>query len=71
MVLCRALIMPTVQFDARGAIRVGGNVSSNLFVFYIGSANDQEFGYRAVVLLPSGTTQIWTGPAGGPWQQIS
>src|SRR6266446_3872658 len=61
----------TVQFDARGAIRVGGNVSSNLFVFYIGSANDQEFGYRAVVLLPSGTTQIWTGPAGGPWQQIS
>jgi hypothetical protein len=61
----------TVTFDARGAIRVGGAVSPSMFVFYIGSANDQEFGYRAVVLLPSGVTQIWTGPAGGPWQQSS
>ena len=61
----------TVAFDARGAIRVGGAVSPLVFVFYFGSANDQEFGYRAVVLLPSGVTQIWTGPAGGPWQQFS
>jgi type II secretory pathway pseudopilin PulG len=60
-----------VRFDARGAIRVGGNVSSNMFVFYFGSATDQEFGYRAVVLLPSGATQIWTASAGGPWQQLA
>ena len=58
-----------VTFDARGAIRFGG--PPLVFVFYFGSANDQEFGYRAVVLLPSGVTQIWTGPAGGPWQQFS
>ena len=58
-----------VQFDARGAIRVGGAVF--VFVFYFGSATDQEFGYRAVVLLPSGTTQVWTAPTGGPWQQLS
>src|SRR6266849_1418641 len=55
----------TVKFDARGAIRVGGNVSSSVFVFYIGSAADPEFGYRAVILLPSGSTQIWTAPKGG------
>jgi len=61
----------TVQFDARGAIRVGGAVSPSVFVFYFGSAADQEFGYRAVVLLPSGATQMWTAPAGGPWQQFA
>ncbi len=61
----------SVTFDSRGAIRVGGVISSNVDVFYIGNATDPEFGYRAVVLLPSGTTQIWTAPGGGPWQQIS
>ena len=61
----------SVTFDARGSIRVGGNVSTSVFVFYIGSTSDPEFGFRAVILLPSGSTQIWTAPNGGPWQQIS
>lgn len=60
----------TVTFDARGAIRVGGNVSSSIFVFYIGSTNDPDPGYRAVILLPAGTTQIWSAPSAGPWQQV-
>lgn len=60
----------SVTFDARGAIRVAGNVSPSVFVFYIASAADPEFGYRAVILLPSGSTQIWTAPNGGTWQQI-
>jgi prepilin-type N-terminal cleavage/methylation domain-containing protein len=61
----------SVTFDARGAIRVGGNVSASVFVFYLGNVGDPEFGYRAVILLPSGSTQIWTAPAGGTWQQVS
>jgi type IV fimbrial biogenesis protein FimT len=63
----------SVTFDARGAIRVsiGGTVSTNVFIFYVGSATDPQFGYRAVVLLPTGSTQVWTAPAGGTWQQIS
>jgi len=61
----------SVVFDARGAIRVGGTVSSSVFVFYVGSAADPEFGYRAVILLPGGSTQIWTAPSGGTWQQLS
>jgi type II secretory pathway pseudopilin PulG len=61
----------SVTFDARGAIRVGGTVSASIFVFYVGSTADPEFGYRAVILLPSGSTQIWTAPNGGAWQQIS
>jgi Tfp pilus assembly protein FimT len=61
----------SITFDARGAIRVGGSVSTTIFVFYIGSTTDPEFGYRAVVLVPSGNIQIWTAPAAGPWQQVS
>lgn len=61
----------TITFDARGAIRTAilGAVSGSTYVFYIGSSNDPEFGFRAVILLPSGATQIWTAPNGGAWQQ--
>jgi type II secretory pathway pseudopilin PulG len=59
-----------VTFDARGAIRVGGAVSSSVFAFYLGSDTNPEFGYRAVILLPSGAVQIWTAPNGGAWQRI-
>lgn len=63
----------SVTFDARGAIRNGinGSVSGSIYVFYIGSLSDPEFGFRAVILLPSGSTQIWSAPNGGAWQQIS
>ena len=61
----------SVTFDARGAIRVGGAVTTSVFIFYVGNATDPQFGYRAVVLLPTGSTQVWTAPAGGTWQQIS
>ena len=63
----------SVTFDARGAIRVGigGAFSPNVFIFYLGSATDPQYGYRAVVLLPTGNMQVWTAQAGGTWQQIS
>ena len=55
----------TVTFDARGAV---SPLAAD--VLYLGSATNPEFGYRAVILLPSGATQIWTAPAGGTWQRI-
>jgi type IV fimbrial biogenesis protein FimT len=63
----------SVTFDARGAIRAGinGAVTTSISAFYIGSVSDPEFGFRAVILLPSGSTQIWSAPNGGAWQQIS
>jgi len=63
----------SVTFDSRGAIRngIGGTISNNTYVFYIGSQTNPEYGFRAVIQLPSGSTQIWTAPQGGPWQQIS
>lgn len=63
----------SVTFDARGAIRqgIGGPISNSVYVFYIGSNGGPDYGYRAVVLLPTGSTQIWTAPNGGPWRQVS
>jgi type II secretory pathway pseudopilin PulG len=60
-----------LQFDARGAVRVNNTLTANVYVFYVGGAgaNPDDFGYRAVILLPSGATQIWTAPAGGPWKR--
>jgi len=55
----------SVVFDARGAV---SPIATN--VLYIGSATNPEFGYRAVILLPSGVTQVWTAPSGGPWQRV-
>jgi Tfp pilus assembly protein FimT len=56
----------SVTFDARGAVR-----SLTAHIFYVGSATNPEFGYRAVILLPSGATQIWTAPTNGPWQRVA
>jgi type II secretory pathway pseudopilin PulG len=55
----------SLTFDARGAVS-----PLVAFVFYLGSSTNPEFGYRAVILLPSGATQVWTAPSSGPWQRI-
>jgi len=61
----------TATFDARGAIRLpGGGISNFVYVFYIGSNAGPDSGYRAVVLLPAGSTQTWTAPTGGPWRRV-
>ncbi len=52
-------------FDARGAVVPPTNVT----VFYLASTVTPEAGFRAVLLLPAGSIQIWTGDASGNWQQ--
>jgi type II secretory pathway pseudopilin PulG len=54
-----------ISFDARGAVS-----PLAAYVLYVGSATNPEYGYRAVILLPSGAVQIWTAPTAGPWQRI-
>ena len=59
-----------VTFDARGAV-ISGDV--NVFyvnVFYLGSTIAPEAGYRAVLLMPAGSIQIWTADPSGYWQQV-
>jgi type II secretory pathway pseudopilin PulG len=55
----------SLKFDSRGAVS-----PLAAYVLYVGSATNPEFGYRAVILLPSGATQIWTAPSGGVWKRV-
>jgi prepilin-type N-terminal cleavage/methylation domain-containing protein len=55
-----------IAFDQRGAI-----TPAAINVLYIGNAALPNLGYRAIVLLPSGSVQIWTTDASGNWQQLN
>jgi type IV fimbrial biogenesis protein FimT len=54
-----------ITFDARGAV-----TPPNVNAFYLGSAIAPDAGYRAVLLMPAGSIQIWTADATGYWQQV-
>lgn len=58
-----------IRFDSRGAVDYQGGPLSVL-VFYLGSA-DATPGYRAVLVMPAGTTQIWSTSSTGVWQRTS
>jgi len=55
-----------VLFDARGAV----NPATTLNAFYLASSVAPEAGFRAVLLLPAGSIQIWTCDTSGNWQQV-
>jgi prepilin-type N-terminal cleavage/methylation domain-containing protein len=55
----------TIQFDTRGAVTTG-----NINAFYLNSPVSPDAGYRAILLMPAGSTQIWTTDASGVWQQV-
>jgi Tfp pilus assembly protein FimT len=59
----------TVKFDQRGAVVASPPA---VYVFYVGNTSP-DGGYRAVIVLPSGSVQVWiyTGGTGSAWQQIS
>jgi len=65
-----------ITFDARGAVCPLGPSSAaactpaSVNVFFLSSAVAPEAGYRAVLLLPAGSAQIWTGDTTGNWQKI-
>jgi type IV fimbrial biogenesis protein FimT len=54
-----------ITFDARGAV-----TPPNVNAFYLGSAIAPDAGYRAVLLMPAGSIQIWTADPSGYWQQL-
>ncbi len=57
----------SLTFDPRGA--VAGNNQVN--VLYIGFPNNPTWGYRAVVILPSGSVQVWSPDGTGSWYQLN
>ena len=59
----------SVTYDQRGARKFAG--ASSVDVFYLGNTSISDLGFRAIVLLPSGTVQVWIAGVGGPWQRVS
>ena len=51
-----------IAFDQRGAVKTG-----LVYVFYLSNQNDPSVGARAVILLPSGSIQIWKADSLGNW----
>lgn len=55
-----------LTFDQRGAV-----VPPAIYVYYVGNTA-ADGGFRAVIVLPSGSVQVWTHTGGGtPWQRLS
>jgi len=55
-----------IAFDQRGAI-----VPAAVNVLYIGNTSLPNLGNRAVIVLPSGSIQIWSTDAAGNWRQLN
>jgi prepilin-type N-terminal cleavage/methylation domain-containing protein len=62
-----------IAFDSRGAINFGSSTggATTVYVFYVGQGTAATGDYRAVVVMPSGVTQIWAGGATQGWTQLS
>lgn len=55
-----------VWFDARGAV----TPPSAVILYYLRSSLAPNAGYRAVLLMPAGSIQIWTSDTMGNWEQL-
>jgi type II secretory pathway pseudopilin PulG len=55
-----------IWFDARGAVKLPPD---KVIVFYLSSTAAPDAGYRAVLLMPAGSLEIWTADSSGHWQQ--
>jgi len=53
-------------FDARGA---ANPAAPGVYVLYVGNTAVPTAGYRAVVLMPSGSIQVWSANSAGNWSQ--
>jgi Tfp pilus assembly protein FimT len=51
-----------VTFDRRGAVN-----PAQVYAFYLANLNDTSVGARAVILLPSGSIQLWKADSLGNW----
>lgn len=56
-------------FDGRGAANPAA--PPGVFVLYVGNTAIPAVGYRAVILMPSGSIQVWSADSAGSWHQTS
>ena len=55
----------SLTFDSRGAVSSSATVN----VFYVGYPGNPAYGYRAVVVMPSGSVHVWSPDSNGSWFQ--
>ena len=55
----------TIQFDARGAVIAPPGVN----IFCLANPGAPDAGYRAVLLMPAGSIQIWSVDSSGDWEE--
>lgn len=60
-----------IRYDQRGARYYKSPEVPAIDILYLGNTSIPDFGFRAIVLLPSGIVQVWSAGPGGPWQRIS
>ena len=56
----------SIAFDSRGGVSFGAGAPA-VYVVYLGYVNDPHYGYKAVTVIPSGKTKVWTAASGGKW----
>lgn len=54
-------------FDRRGAVVFNPPNPQQVYAFYLSNLNDTSVGARAVILLPSGSIQLWKADSLGNW----
>lgn len=59
-----------ILFDPRGAVNFGAGTPT-VYALYIGAPGDPSSGFRAVVVMPSGSTQVWASSPAGDWHRVS
>ena len=57
-----------VTFDRRGAVSPAN--APQVYAFYLTNLNDTSIGARAVILLPSGSIQLWKADSLGNWVSL-
>ena len=72
-VLSGSTATKAIFFDPRGAVNFAASVGGvpTVYVLYVGPTSQSTQDYRAVVVMPSGITQVWAGNAASAWHQIS
>jgi Tfp pilus assembly protein FimT len=72
-VLSASAAIKTITFDPRGAVNFPASAGgvATVYVLYVGPTSQSTQDYRAVVVMPSGITQVWAGSAVNPWHQLS
>lgn len=60
----------SIGFDARGGVDFGGGAPV-VYVLYIGMNNDPASGFRAISIVPAGSTQVWAATSSSGWHTLS